>query len=96
MAEFNIDNILRNNVKKLVPYSSARSEFEGDAQIFLDANENSLGSSIDVNYNRYPDPLQKQLKQKLSTLKTLQHPQVLRIATTMTEILLRRSESEDR
>lgn len=71
MAEFNIDNILRNNVKKLIPYSSARSEFEGDAQIFLDANENSLGSSIDVNYNRYPDPLQKQLKQKLSTIKNI-------------------------
>ena len=49
MAEFNLDNILRKNVKKLIPYSSARSEFEGDAQIFLDANENSLGSSIDVN-----------------------------------------------
>jgi histidinol-phosphate aminotransferase len=71
MAEFDLDNILRNNVKKLIPYSSARSEFEGDAQIFLDANENSLGSSIDVNYNRYPDPLQKQLKQKLSVIKNI-------------------------
>jgi histidinol-phosphate aminotransferase len=71
MAEFDLDNILRNNVKKLIPYSSARSEFEGDAQIFLDANENSLGSSIDVNYNRYPDPLQKQLKQKLSAIKNI-------------------------
>jgi histidinol-phosphate aminotransferase len=71
MTEFSLDNILRNNVKKLVPYSSARSEFEGDAQIFLDANENSLGSSIDVNYNRYPDPLQKQLKQKLSSIKNI-------------------------
>ena len=47
MAEFNLDNILRNNVKKFIPYSSARSEFEGDAQIFLDANENSLGSYIE-------------------------------------------------
>jgi len=72
MAEFNINNILRNNVKRLIPYSSARSEFEGDAQIFLDANENSLGSSIDVNYNRYPDPLQKQLKQKLSAKKNIE------------------------
>jgi histidinol-phosphate aminotransferase len=71
MQGFNINNILRNNVKKLVPYSSARSEFEGDAQIFLDANENSLGSSINVNYNRYPDPMQKQLKQKLSTIKNI-------------------------
>ena len=71
MAEFNIDKILRNNIKKLVPYSSARSEFEGDAQIFLDANENSLGSSIDINYHRYPDPLQKKLKEKISTLKNI-------------------------
>ncbi len=71
MAEFNLDNILRNNVKKLIPYSSARSEFEGDAQIFLDANENSLGSTLNNNFHRYPDPLQKQLKQKLSTIKNV-------------------------
>jgi len=71
MAEFSLDNILRSNVKKLIPYSSARSEFEGDAQIFLDANENSLGSVLNNNFHRYPDPLQKQLKQKLSTLKNV-------------------------
>ncbi len=71
MAEFILDNILRNNVKKLVPYSSARSEFEGDAQIFLDANENSLGSTLNNNFHRYPDPLQKKLKQKLSTIKNV-------------------------
>jgi len=69
--QFDLDKILRTNVKKLIPYSSARSEFEGDAQIYLDANENSLGSSIDGHYNRYPDPLQKQLKQKLSTIKNI-------------------------
>ena len=63
MADFNLNTILRNNVKKLIPYSSARSEFEGDAQVFLDANENSLGSTLNKNYHRYPDPLQKQLKQ---------------------------------
>jgi histidinol-phosphate aminotransferase len=71
MAEFNLENVLRENVKKLIPYSTARSEFEGDAQIFLDANENSLGSSINGNYNRYPDPLQKQLKQKISAIKNI-------------------------
>ena len=71
MAEFILDNILRNNVKKLIPYSSARSEFEGDAQIFLDANENSLGSTLNNNFHRYPDPLQKQLKQKLSAIKNV-------------------------
>jgi histidinol-phosphate aminotransferase len=71
MAEFNLDAILRNNVKKLIPYSSARSEFEGDAQIFLDANENSLGSTLNNNFHRYPDPQQKQLKQKLSAIKNI-------------------------
>ena len=71
MAEFNLDAILRNNVKKLIPYSSARSEFEGDAQIFLDANENSLGSVLNRNFHRYPDPLQKQLKKKLGTIKDI-------------------------
>lgn len=69
MQEFSLDNIIRNNIKELVPYSSARSEFEGEAQIFLDANENSLGSVLNENFHRYPDPFQKNLKQKLSSLK---------------------------
>ncbi|MEP6466327.1 MAG: histidinol-phosphate transaminase [Parafilimonas sp.] len=71
MSEFSLDNILRNNVKKLIPYSSARSEFEGDAQIFLDANENSLGSVLNNNFHRYPDPLQKKLKGKISSIKNI-------------------------
>jgi histidinol-phosphate aminotransferase len=71
MAEFNLDAILRGNVKKLIPYSSARSEFEGDAQIFLDANENSLGSVLNKNFHRYPDPLQKDLKAKVSSIKNV-------------------------
>src|SRR4030095_3902911 len=69
MKDFNLDNITRENIKDLVPYSSARSEFEGKAQIFLDANENSLGSVLDKNFHRYPDPLQKELKKKISQLK---------------------------
>ncbi len=69
MANFSLDKILRANVKKLIPYSSARSEFEGEAQVFLDANENSLGSPLNENFHRYPDPLQKELKQKISSLK---------------------------
>lgn len=71
MAKFNIDDIVRNNIKKLVPYSSARSEFEGEAQVFLDANENGLGSILNENYHRYPDPLQKQLKEKISAEKDI-------------------------
>ena len=66
---FNIDNILRKNIKDLVPYSSARDEFKGEASIFLDANENSFGSPLDRSYNRYPDPLQFKVKKRLSEIK---------------------------
>jgi histidinol-phosphate aminotransferase len=66
---FNPDNIVRNNIKALKPYSSARDEFKGDASIFLDANENSLGSPLLKWYNRYPDPLQWKIKEKLSAIK---------------------------
>ena len=66
---FDLNNLLRENIRKLVPYSSARDEFKGEAQIFLDANENSFGSPLTKWYNRYPDPLQKKVKQKLSEIK---------------------------
>lgn len=66
---FSPDNLVRNNIKALKPYSSARDEFKGDASIFLDANENSLGSPLLKWYNRYPDPLQWKIKEKLSAIK---------------------------
>jgi histidinol-phosphate aminotransferase len=66
---FDLNNLLRENIKKLVPYSSARDEFKGEARIFLDANENSYGSPLTKWYNRYPDPLQLKLKEKLSAIK---------------------------
>lgn len=66
---FNLDLLTRENVKKLTPYSSARDEFKGEAKIFLDANENSLGSPLIKWYNRYPDPHQLKVKQKLSEIK---------------------------
>ena len=66
---FQLENLIRENIKKLVPYSSARDEFSGDAKVFLDANENSLGSPLTKWYNRYPDPHQRAIKQKLSTIK---------------------------
>ena len=68
---FNLNNLLRENIKKLVPYSSARDEFKGDASIFLDANENSFGSPLIKWYNRYPDPLQWKVKEKLSEIKSV-------------------------
>ncbi|MCO5237409.1 MAG: histidinol-phosphate transaminase [Chitinophagaceae bacterium] len=66
---FNINNLIRENIKKLLPYSSARDEFSGEAKVFLDANENSLGSPTTKWYNRYPDPHQTKIKQKLSLIK---------------------------
>jgi histidinol-phosphate aminotransferase len=66
---FNIENLVRPNIKKLTPYSSARDEFKGDARVMLDANENSLGSPLLKWYNRYPDPLAWKVKQKLSDIK---------------------------
>ena len=61
--------LIRFNIQKLIPYSSARHDFTGEASVFLDANENSYGSPLPVNYNRYPDPFQYDLKVALSTIK---------------------------
>ena len=68
---FNLNNLLRENIKRLVPYSSARDEFKGEAKIFLDANENSFGSPLTKWYNRYPDPHQIKVKGKLSSIKNV-------------------------
>lgn len=64
-----IKNLLRKNILTLTPYSSARDEFKGKADIFLDANENSYGSPSEEKFNRYPDPMQAELKEKISQIK---------------------------
>lgn len=69
MEKFDLDNLIRKNIKMLKPYSSARSEYKGRAKIFIDANENSYGSPLDRAFNRYPDPLQWELKKCLSQIK---------------------------
>jgi histidinol-phosphate aminotransferase len=56
---------VRPNILKLKPYSSARDEFSGEAMVFLDANENPFNKP----YNRYPDPLSRELKNKIASLK---------------------------
>ena len=68
---FNLENLVRENIKRLTPYSSARKEFTGVAQVFLDANENSFGSPLEQPYNRYPDPLQLEIKSKISILQNV-------------------------
>jgi histidinol-phosphate aminotransferase len=76
MESFDINKIVRPNVLKMEPYSSARDEFEGSANIFLDANENSLGSLAGDGYNRYPDPRQTPLRIKVAELKGVKPEQV--------------------
>ena len=61
-----IKNLVRKNILNLQPYSSARDEFKGENGIFLDANENPFGE-----LNRYPDPYQLKIKQRLSELNQI-------------------------
>lgn len=63
----NLQQLVRKNVWNMKPYSSARDEFKGEASVFLDANENPLNDM----YNRYPDPLQWSLKQKIAKVKNI-------------------------
>jgi histidinol-phosphate aminotransferase len=67
-----INALVRRNVLSMKPYSSARDEFHGDAEVFLDANENPYPSP----YNRYPDPLQWKVKEKLAALKGVKPTQI--------------------
>jgi histidinol-phosphate aminotransferase len=67
-----INKLVRLNIQKLKPYSSARDEFEGEASVFLDANENPYPTEN----NRYPDPHQKLLKKRISELKKVNKEQI--------------------
>lgn len=60
-----IERLLRDNIRRLEPYSCARDEFKGTARVMLDANENPFNAPI----NRYPDPLQWQVKTELAKVK---------------------------
>ncbi len=61
-----LKDLVRPNIWQLAPYSSARNEYSGhEAHVFLDANENPYNAP----YNRYPDPLQTEVKARLSTIK---------------------------
>jgi histidinol-phosphate aminotransferase len=73
---FNLNNLTRENIKSLTPYSSARDEFHGEAKVFLDANENAIGSPLLKWYNRYPDPHQNEIKTKLSAIKGVAASQI--------------------
>lgn len=74
--KFDLQSLVRPNIQNLKPYSSARSEFEGSAEVFLDANENSFGSPAGLGLNRYPDPLQRELKDKIAKMKGVDPAQI--------------------
>jgi len=68
-----LKELVRPNIWRLAPYSSARNEYSGhEAHVFLDANENPYGAPL----NRYPDPLQTELKAKLSKIKGIAPSQI--------------------
>ena len=73
---FDLNSLLRPHIRKLKPYSSARDEFSGSASVFLDANENPFGSVTGANVNRYPDPYQRELKEKIAGIKRVEHDQI--------------------
>lgn len=73
---FDLNKLVRENIKNLTPYSSARDEFTGEAKVFLDANENALGSPLLKWYNRYPDPHQLKVKEALSTVKAVEPAEI--------------------
>ncbi|MDR1380841.1 MAG: histidinol-phosphate transaminase [Tannerella sp.] len=69
-----ISRLVRANIRNLKPYSCARYEFKGEASVFLDANENPLNVAP---YNRYPDPLQEELKAKIAGIKNVRPSQIM-------------------
>jgi len=73
---FNVQNLVRANIKTLKPYASARDEYKDattSEMIFLDANENPFENGV----NRYPDPQQRSVKELLSTIKNIDSEQIL-------------------
>ncbi|WP_235298947.1 histidinol-phosphate transaminase [Portibacter marinus] len=67
-----IEQLIRPELLSLKPYSSARDEFQGRADVFIDANENPFENGV----NRYPDPLQRALKKRISEIKNLPEDQI--------------------
>jgi histidinol-phosphate aminotransferase len=76
MKKIDLPKLLRPHIAELKPYSSARDEFSGTASIYLDANENPYHSVNKENYNRYPDPYQWKLKEKISKIKSVSHENI--------------------
>jgi len=72
MSNFSLQDITRPNIQAMTAYSSARAEFKGVADVFLDANESPYLTGA----NRYPDPKQQELKEKLAIIKQVPIPNI--------------------
>lgn len=68
----NLETVVRPNILALAPYSCARDEFKGEASVYLDANESPYNNGV----NRYPDPLQPEVKRLLAPLKGVRQEQI--------------------
>jgi histidinol-phosphate aminotransferase len=71
-----ISKLLRPHLHHLTPYASARDDFMGSADVYLDANENAFGSTSENRFRRYPDPYQAELKSRIAALKGLDRSQI--------------------
>jgi len=82
--KMNLEQLVRSNIWNLKPYSSARDEFKGEASVYLDANENPYNLNVNVGstlavalpLNRYPDPLQLKVKEKIAANKNVMTQQI--------------------
>ncbi len=72
----NFQDFILEHIWNLKPYSSARDEFKGKEGVFLDANENPIGSGVPEKWNRYPDPLQIEIKEQLASIKSCSTEQI--------------------
>ncbi|RZS97970.1 histidinol-phosphate transaminase [Cecembia calidifontis] len=73
---FVLEKLLRPHILHIKPYSSARDEYTGKVGVFLDANENPYGALTGEAFNRYPDPYQSDIKEKLALIKGLSTAQI--------------------
>lgn len=75
MKNIDVDLLVRENIRRLAPYSSARQDYAGEAAVRLDANENPYDAANGL--NRYPDPLQREVKERLAELRSVDPERIL-------------------
>lgn len=74
--DFDLKKLLRPHILGIKPYSSARDEYSGKIGVFLDANENPYGALTGESFNRYPDPYQADIKERLADIKGVKPSQI--------------------